>query len=66
MQDADIPQDWQALLAEFHRRRDAGHAMGGEEKLARRRASGKLNAREVIAQLQTATAFTSSAVWSAA
>ncbi len=49
MQNSDIPRDWQALLDEFHRRRDAGHAMGGADKLERRKARGKLNARELIA-----------------
>lgn len=57
MQDTDIPKDWQALLAEFHRRRDAGHAMGGKEKLERRKARSKLNAREVIAEFADSGSF---------
>ena len=43
-----IPQDWAILIEEFERRRQAGRAMGGEEKLKRRSQAGKLNARELI------------------
>lgn len=39
---------WAALLAEFERRQSLAQAMGGEEKLARRRAGGKRNVREFI------------------
>ena len=41
----------EAVLAELDRRRDAARAMGGEEKLARRRESGQLNAEERLAAL---------------
>lgn len=57
MSNPEIPQDWQVLLDEFERRMDAGHAMGGEEKLAKRRDQGKLNAREVIEQFVDPRSF---------
>ncbi len=43
-----IPADWQPLLAEHERRIAAGRAMGGEQKLSKRKASGQLNARELV------------------
>lgn len=49
MTDDTIPAEWQGLLEEFERRRQAGRAMGGSDKLEKRRATGKLNAREVLA-----------------
>ena len=39
---------WKSLLAGLERRRDAARAMGGEEKLARQRAGGRLDARARI------------------
>ena len=41
----------EAMLAELDRRREAARAMGGEDKLARRRESGQLNAEERLAAL---------------
>jgi acetyl-CoA carboxylase carboxyltransferase component len=49
--------DWEALLAEFASRQAAARAMGGEERLARLRAQGRLNAREQIGQLCDAGSF---------
>lgn len=43
-----ISQDWQILLQEFERRKTAGQAMGGEQKLLKRAGNGKRNAREMI------------------
>ncbi len=48
MSKTKIPDDWQALLAEYERRMAEARAMGGEEKLARRAARGQRNARELI------------------
>lgn len=42
---------WQPVLDDLAERRHAAEAMGGEERLARRRARGKLDARERIATL---------------
>lgn len=42
---------WGPLLDELARRRAAAEAMGGEEKLARRRAEGRLDARARVARL---------------
>jgi acetyl-CoA carboxylase carboxyltransferase component len=42
---------WGARLAELARRREAARAMGGEERLARRRAEGRLSARERVERL---------------
>lgn len=47
----DIPQGWKVLLEEYQKRIDYGRAMGGEEKLAKRAARGKANAREMIRAL---------------
>jgi len=41
----DHRQAWQPLLDELSERRTRGVAMGGEEKLARRRSPGRLDAR---------------------
>jgi len=57
MTDADIPDDWRFLLQEFDRRIAAGRAMGGPEKLAKRAAQGRLNARELIAALVDTDSF---------
>lgn len=48
MSSESIPQDWQILLQEFERRKVAGQAMGGEQKLLKRAGNGKRNAREII------------------
>lgn len=50
--------DHEALAEELARRRAQVHAMGGEAKLAARRAQGILNARERIALLCDAESFT--------
>jgi acetyl-CoA carboxylase carboxyltransferase component len=42
---------WDATLADLGRRRDAARAMGGEERLARHRAAGKLDARARVDRL---------------
>jgi len=54
---SDVPPDWKPLLDELARRGDAARAMGGAEKLARRRAQGRLNARERVAALLDAESF---------
>src|SRR5512139_2990199 len=51
MDEERIPPDWQALLAEFRARQDAGRALGGAARLDKLRAAGRLNAREQIAAL---------------
>src|SRR5581483_7930612 len=43
-----VSHDWQSALADLDRRRAAARAMGGADRLARHRESGKLNARERI------------------
>ena len=48
---------FEALLEEYERRRAKALAMGGEEKLARRKARGQLNARERVAALVDAGSF---------
>lgn len=48
MTDTKIPQDWAILLDEYERRIAAGRAMGGKEKLAKRKRAKKLNARQMI------------------
>jgi methylmalonyl-CoA decarboxylase subunit alpha len=42
---------WQPVLDDLAERRRAAEAMGGDERLTRRRARGKLDARERIATL---------------
>src|SRR5437660_55732 len=48
MPDAPVPDDWKETLADLEERRAAGRAMGGEERLAKHRAAGKLDARTRI------------------
>ena len=48
MPDGNIPDDWKATLADLDDRRAAGRAMGGEERLAKHHAPGKLDARARI------------------
>lgn len=42
---------WTAILAELERKRDFARRMGGEERLSRHRASGKLDARARVGSL---------------
>lgn len=53
----DTATGWRPLLAEHQRRLARGRAMGGEEKLAKRRAAGLPNARELIALFCDAGSF---------
>ena len=46
-----MSEKWDAILAELERRHAAAGAMGGEEKLAKREAAGKGNARARMAAL---------------
>ncbi|MEM9468084.1 MAG: carboxyl transferase domain-containing protein [Actinomycetota bacterium] len=50
--------DWDETLADLADRRAAAAAMGGEEKLATRRASGRLDARARVATLLDDGSFT--------
>ncbi len=50
-EDAENREAWQPLLADLENRRARGRAMGGEEKLARRRTPGRVDARARIAAL---------------
>jgi acetyl-CoA carboxylase carboxyltransferase component len=45
------PDDWTATLADLAGRKDRSRAMGGEERLERHRASGKLDARARVERL---------------
>lgn len=51
MDDATRSGDWPAVLDDLERRRDVSRAMGGEERLAKHRAAGKLDARARVAHL---------------
>lgn len=55
--DENIPADWQPLLAEFDSRLATARAMGGEARLAKLAAAGRLNAREQLAALCDAGSF---------
>ena len=58
--DADletVPDEWRGLLREYQRRIAMGRSMGGQEKLARRAAQGRPNARQMIAALVDADSF---------
>lgn len=48
---ADVPGGWGPALRDLAERRLAARAMGGEERLAKRRAKGQLDARERIDHL---------------
>jgi acetyl-CoA carboxylase carboxyltransferase component len=48
---AERDDDWTRTLADLRERRAASRAMGGEERLARHRASGKLDARARVEAL---------------
>jgi methylmalonyl-CoA decarboxylase subunit alpha len=51
MPDRTVPDDWKATLADLEDRRASGRAMGGEERLAKHHAAGKLDARARIDSL---------------
>jgi len=55
--EADADADWSADVAEIGRRTAAAALMGGPEKLARQRKTGRLNARERIARLADPDTF---------
>ena len=42
------PENWASLLEEYQRHIDFGRSMGGAEKLEKRRAQGRANAREIV------------------
>src|SRR5215510_15067632 len=48
---------WDDRMKDFEARRERARSMGGPERLARRRAEGRLNARERIARLADAGSF---------
>lgn len=50
-QDSSNAREWALLLEEFERRQQQARAMGGENRLERRREAGLCNARELIALL---------------
>ena len=52
-----ISQDWQPLMLEFERRKVYGQSMGGEAKLTKREADGRLNAREMVTALVDVNSF---------
>ena len=47
----DTGRDWDAMLADLERRQREARAMGGPEKLERRRAEGRLDARARVEHL---------------
>ncbi len=49
---------WDATLEDFEQRRRQARAMGGAERLARRRAAGRLDARSRVSALLDAGSFT--------
>jgi acetyl-CoA carboxylase carboxyltransferase component len=49
--------EWQEIMAEFLQRKQAAQAMGGEEKLAKQRSNGRLDARQRIEQLVDKDSF---------
>lgn len=52
-----IPDDWKALLGDFEARLERARGMGGEQKLHKRSASGKPNAREMIGRMTDPGSF---------
>lgn len=48
---------WEPEVAELRRRESLAHQMGGDEKVARQRAAGRLNVRERIARLADGGSF---------
>lgn len=55
--DGNSGDDWHATLDDLNERRSAARAMGGEERLARHRAAGKLDARARIDHLLDVGSF---------
>src|SRR5919107_2565274 len=49
--DEEGSEGWDGVVESLQRRRDVSRAMGGEERLAKHRAAGKLDARARIAHL---------------
>jgi methylmalonyl-CoA decarboxylase subunit alpha len=49
--DSDNAEDWESVLEELAARRAASRAMGGDERLKKHRAAGKLDARARVAHL---------------
>jgi acetyl-CoA carboxylase carboxyltransferase component len=47
----ELPEEWEPTLADLRERRAASRSMGGEERLGKHRAAGKLDARARIAYL---------------
>jgi acetyl-CoA carboxylase carboxyltransferase component len=47
----DLPGEWGEVLGDLAERRAAARAMGGDERLARHRKAGKLDARARVAEL---------------
>jgi acetyl-CoA carboxylase carboxyltransferase component len=52
-----VPPDWKPLLDALEQRREAARAMGGPERLARRHAQGRLDARARVAALLDPNSF---------
>ena len=52
------PTEWDATLDDLASRRAEAHAMGGAEKVAKRHAAGRLDARQRIAELVDEASFT--------
>src|SRR5947207_3177314 len=57
MTDDDSSDSWDGVLENLHRRRVAARAMGGEERLAKHRAAGKLDARARVEHLLDTGSF---------
>ncbi len=57
MTEHSIPAEWAELMAEFRQRQSAARAMGGEQKLTKRRDAGKRNAREMLELLVDPDSF---------
>ena len=57
MTDSGGAGDWDATLADLEQRRAVGRSMGGEERLAKHRAAGKLDARARIDHLLDPASF---------
>jgi len=57
MSDRERSESWDGVLEELEQRRVASRAMGGEERLAKHRAAGKLDARARVAHLLDPDSF---------
>src|SRR5260221_12551529 len=57
MAEDDSADVWDGVLENLHRRRVAASAMGGEERLAKHRAAGKLDARARVEHLLDSGSF---------